>query len=145
MVILIYLLLLLLFFFFAIWVAKWELLSILQIEACFKIVIYNYVLCWLYSMTKSVVITLILFLVFLWNFIEPCDISQQSRTQCIQIHDIMNHNLTLFLRIPDFFLLALCKVVIYNYVLCWLYSMTKSVVIALIYFLVFCEILFHWV
>ena len=25
-----------------------------------------------------------------------------------------------------------CKVVIYNYVLCWLYSMTKSVVIALI-------------
>ena len=24
-----------------------------------------------------------------------------------------------------------CKVVIYNYVLCWLYSMTKSVIIAL--------------
>ena len=32
-----------------------------------------------------------------------------------------------------------CKVVIYNYVLYWLYSMTKSVVIALIYFLVFFE------
>ena len=30
-----------------------------------------------------------------------------------------------------------CKVVIYNYVLCWLYFMTKSVIIALIYFLVF--------
>ena len=30
-----------------------------------------------------------------------------------------------------------CKVVIYNYVLCWLYSMTKSVVIVLIYILVF--------
>ena len=33
-----------------------------------------------------------------------------------------------------------CKVVIYNYVLCWLYSMTKSVVIALLLFLVFCGI-----
>ena len=30
-----------------------------------KVVIYNYVLCWLYFMTKNVVITLILFLVFL--------------------------------------------------------------------------------
>ena len=38
-----------------------------------------------------------------------------------------------------------CKVVIYNYVLCWLYSMTKSVVIALILFLVFCEILLYWI
>ena len=38
-----------------------------------------------------------------------------------------------------------CKVVIYNYVLCWLYSMTKSVVIALIYFLVFCGNLLYWV
>ena len=38
-----------------------------------------------------------------------------------------------------------CKVVIYNYVLCWLYSLTKSVVIALIYFLVFCGILLYWV
>ena len=36
-----------------------------------------------------------------------------------------------------------CKVVIYNYVLCWLYSMTKSVVIALILFLVFCGILLY--
>ena len=36
-----------------------------------------------------------------------------------------------------------CKVVIYNYVLCWLYSMTKSVVIALILFLVFCGILLN--
>ena len=36
-----------------------------------------------------------------------------------------------------------CKVVIYNCVLCWLYSMTKSVVIALILFLVFCEILLY--
>ena len=35
------------------------------------------------------------------------------------------------------------KVVIYNYVLCWLYSMTKSVVIALILVLVFCEILLY--
>ena len=35
------------------------------------------------------------------------------------------------------------KVVIYNYVLCWLYSMTKSVVIALILFLVFCGILLY--
>ena len=38
-----------------------------------------------------------------------------------------------------------CKVVIYNYILCWLYSMTKSVVIVLILFLVFCEILLYWV
>ena len=38
-----------------------------------------------------------------------------------------------------------CKVVIYNYVLCWLYSMTKSVVIALILFLAFCGILLYWV
>ena len=38
-----------------------------------------------------------------------------------------------------------CKVVIYNYVLFWLYSMTKSVVIALILFLVFCGILLYWV
>ena len=36
-----------------------------------------------------------------------------------------------------------CKVVIYNYILCWLYSMTKSVVIALILFLVFCGILLY--
>ena len=33
-----------------------------------KVMIYNYVLCWLYSMTKNVVIDLILFLVFLWDF-----------------------------------------------------------------------------
>ena len=39
----------------------------------------------------------------------------------------------------------ICKVVIYNYVLCWLYSMIKSVVIALILFLVFCGILLYWV
>ena len=38
-----------------------------------------------------------------------------------------------------------CKVVIYNYILYWLYSMTKSVVIALIYFLVLCGILLYWV
>ena len=38
-----------------------------------------------------------------------------------------------------------CKVVIYNYVLCWLYSMTKSVVIVLIYILVLCGILLYWV
>ena len=38
-----------------------------------------------------------------------------------------------------------CKVVIYNYVLCWLYSMTKSVVIAIILFIVFCGILLYWV
>ena len=38
-----------------------------------------------------------------------------------------------------------CKVVIYNYVLCWLYSMTKNVVIALISFLVFCGILLYWI
>ena len=38
-----------------------------------------------------------------------------------------------------------CKVVIFNYVLCWLYSMTKSVVTELIYFLVFCGILLYWV
>ena len=31
--------------------------------------IYNYVLCWFYSMTKSVVIALILFLVLLRDFI----------------------------------------------------------------------------
>ena len=41
--------------------------------------------------------------------------------------------------------LSLCKVVIYNYVLCWLYSMKKSVVIALILILVFCGILLYWV
>ena len=40
---------------------------------------------------------------------------------------------------------CVCKVVIYNYVLCWLYFMTKSVVIVLILFLVFCEILLYWV
>ena len=40
---------------------------------------------------------------------------------------------------------AICKVVIYNYVLCWLYFMTKSVVIALILFLIFCRILLYWV
>ena len=33
-----------------------------------------------------------------------------------------------------------CKVVIYNYVLCWLYYMIKSFVIAINYFLVFCGI-----
>ena len=38
-----------------------------------------------------------------------------------------------------------CKVVIYNYVLCWLYSVIKSVVIALIFFVVFCGILLYWV
>ena len=37
------------------------------------------------------------------------------------------------------------KVMIYNYVLCCLYSMTKSVVIALILFIVFCGILLYWV
>ena len=37
------------------------------------------------------------------------------------------------------------KVVIYNYVFCWLYFMTKSVVIALILFLVFYGILLYWV
>ena len=36
-----------------------------------------------------------------------------------------------------------CKVVIYNYILCQLYSMTKSVVIALILFLVFCGFLLY--
>lgn len=40
---------------------------------------------------------------------------------------------------------SFCKVVVYNYVLCSLYSMTKSVVIALILFLVFCGILLYWV
>ena len=39
----------------------------------------------------------------------------------------------------------ICKVVIYNYVLCWLYSIIKSVVIVLILFLVFCWILLYWV
>ena len=34
-----------------------------------KVLIYNYDLCWLYSMAKCVVIALILFLVFLWDFI----------------------------------------------------------------------------
>ena len=38
-----------------------------------------------------------------------------------------------------------CKVVIYNYVLSWLYFMTKSVVIALFLFLVFYGILLYWV
>ena len=38
-----------------------------------------------------------------------------------------------------------CKVVSYNYVLCWLYSITKSIVIALILFFVFCGILLYWV
>ena len=36
-----------------------------------------------------------------------------------------------------------CKVVIYDYILCWLYSMKKNVVIVLILFLVFCEILLY--
>ena len=39
-------------------IAKWE--------DC-KVVIYNYVLCWLYSITKSVVFALILFIVFFWD------------------------------------------------------------------------------
>ena len=34
-----------------------------------KVVLYNYVLCWLYFMTKSVVIALILFPCILWDFI----------------------------------------------------------------------------
>ena len=38
-----------------------------------------------------------------------------------------------------------CKVVIYNYILCWLYSMKKSAVIALILFIVFCGILLYFV
>ena len=38
-----------------------------------------------------------------------------------------------------------CKVVIYNYILYWLYFMTKCILIALIYFLVFCGILLYWV
>ena len=38
-----------------------------------------------------------------------------------------------------------CKVVIYNYVLCWLYFMTKNVVFTLILFLVFCGILLYLV
>ena len=38
-----------------------------------------------------------------------------------------------------------CKVVIYNYILCWLYSMTKSIVIVLNYFIVFCGILLYWI
>ena len=38
-----------------------------------------------------------------------------------------------------------CNVVIYSYILYWLYSMKKSVVIALILFLVFCGILLYWV
>ena len=36
-----------------------------------------------------------------------------------------------------------CKVEIYNYVLCWLYSMTKSVVIALILLFILCGILLY--
>ena len=43
------------------------------------------------------------------------------------------------------FLKGIYKAVIYNYVLCWLYSMTKCVVIALILFLVFCGILLYLV
>ena len=35
------------------------------------------------------------------------------------------------------------KVMIYNYVLYWLYSMIKSVVLALILFLIFCGILLY--
>ena len=42
-------------------------------------------------------------------------------------------------------LISLCKVVIYNYVSVLAYSMTKSVVIALILFIVFCGILLYWV
>ena len=38
-----------------------------------------------------------------------------------------------------------CKIMIYKYVLYWFYSMTKSVVIALIYILVLCGILVYWV
>ena len=45
---------------------------------------------------------------------------------------------------PYLVIYALYKVVIYNYVLCWLYFMTKSIVIALILFLVFCGILLFW-
>ena len=37
-----------------------------------------------------------------------------------------------------------CKVVIYNYILVLAYSITKSVVIALILFIVFCGILLYW-
>ena len=38
-----------------------------------------------------------------------------------------------------------CTVVIYNYILCWHYSMTKGIVSALNYFLIFCGILLYWV
>ena len=38
-----------------------------------------------------------------------------------------------------------CKVVVFNYDLCWFYSMIKSVVIALILFIIFCGILLYWI
>ena len=58
--------------------------------------------------------------------------------------DVLTINYMCFLiNFPS--LVDVCKVMIYNYVLCWLYSTTKSVVIALIYFLVFCGILLYWV
>ena len=57
------------FYFFAIWVTKWELLSILQIEACFKIVIYNYVLCWLLFYDKKCCNYFNVISCILWDFI----------------------------------------------------------------------------
>ena len=38
-----------------------------------------------------------------------------------------------------------CKIVIYNYVLCWLYSMTKSIVISLILFPPFFFVGFYYI
>ena len=139
--------------------------------------IYNYVLCWLYSMTKSVVIALILFLVFCGSFSAFSNlfwlermhngiflIFRENNLVPLGLFNLFRSTLVYFSPLlpiwstlvyfglfgPIWSILAylvhcVCKVVIYNYVLYWLYFMTKSVVIALILFLVFCEILLYWV
>ena len=77
-----------------------------------------------------------------------CGASGHTYPSCYKWLAIQHSNSTISSRnqnqfISSFASLGNCKVVIYNYVLCWLYSMTKCVVIALTYFLVFCEILLY--
>ena len=75
------------------------------------------------------------------NFVIVAALTQEKSSKSVTIQDISTRH-AMHSRVLHY---SVCKVVIYNYVVCWLYSITKSVVIALIYFLVFCGILLYWV
>ena len=75
------------------------------------------------------------------NFVIVVALTQEKSSKSMTIQDISTRH-AMHSRVLHY---SVCKVVIYNYVLYWLYSMTKSVVIALIYFLVFGGILLYWV